>query len=218
MSETHPLWQPFKQLTEEEWAAARVRPELRSRTLQVVAPDPAWPAAYAQVREALRAALGERLVAVAHVGSTSVPGLWAKPFIDVDVTVADSADEAAWLPPLEEAGFELRLREPNWEEHRLVTYADPDRDIDANVHVWSPGAVEPRRHLAFTRWLVDHPTDLALYADLKRLLASQPREMVHYSNAKAGLIYDIYERIFAADPEHPHDPRPRPMQDDATSS
>ena len=208
MTTTHPLWQPYQELTEEEWASARVRPDLRSRPVVVVAPDPGWPAAYERVRAALEAALGDRLLDVAHVGSTSVPGLWAKPVIDVDVTVADSGDEAAYVPALEAEGFELRLREPDWQEHRLVTYADPA----ANVHVFSPGAIEPQRHLAFARWLAEHPTELAMYADLKRQLAVElaDGDMVHYSNAKAGLVYDIYERIFAADPAHIHEPQPRP--------
>ena len=207
MTATHPLWRPYALLSPEEWARARVRPELQSRPVVVLPPDPTWRAAYDDVRARLEQALGDRLLALAHVGSTSVPGLCAKPTVDIDVTVADSGDEPAWLPSLEAAGFELRLREPDGEQHRLVTWPDPP----ANVHVWSVGAIEPQRHLAFTGWLRDHPDDLRLYDELKRRLAREHAdgEMVHYNNAKAALIYDIYERIFAADPAHPHDPHPR---------
>ena len=81
-------------------------------SITVVEPDPSWPAAFEQVAGRIRAALGDHAVEVEHVGSTSVPGLAAKPIIDVDVTVPDSADEAAYAPRLEQAGFRLVIREP----------------------------------------------------------------------------------------------------------
>ena len=146
------------------------------------------------------------MLAIEHVGSTSVPGLWAKPLIDVDLTVADSADEPAYVPAMEAAGFVLRGREPEWEEHRMFRGADPT----SNVHVWSPGAIEPRRTAAFRDWLREDEHDRAAYADLKRTLAKQGyTDVMDYNTAKGGLIYDIYERIFAADPAHEHSPRPR---------
>ena len=110
--------------------------------VEVVAPDPAWPQWYAVVRDRVVAALGIRLLAIEHVGSTAVPGLWAKPVIDIDLTVADSADEDAWLPDLEAVGFVLRVREPDWEEHRVLRGQDPP----TNLHVFSPDAREPHRH------------------------------------------------------------------------
>ncbi len=91
------------------------------------------------------------------------PGLPAKPVIDIDLTVADSADEPAWLPALEAAGFELVIREPWWQEHRALRYDDPR----CNLHVFSPGAPEPIRHKIFRDWLREHPEDLALYRDAK---------------------------------------------------
>ena len=171
----------------------------------MVAPDPGWPAAYQQVAATLRDALGDRVLSVAHIGSTSVRGLWAKPVIDIDLTVADSADEDAWLADLEAAGLVLAIREPEFEEHRVLKHYDPN----SNVHVWSPDAIEPQRHLAFTSWLSEHPSDLAMYADLKRQLAHEGTgEVGSYTNAKAALVYDLYERIFAADPAHIHEPQP----------
>ena len=205
MSETHPLWRPFELPSDAEIAAAAVGPRVPA-PVEVVAPDSAWVTHFEQVRTSICAALGERALRVEHVGSTAVPGLWAKPFIDVDLTVADSADETAYLPALEGAGFVLRVREPDWEEHRLVRGEGPL----ANVHIWSPGAVEPLRHVAFRDWLRSDPDDFAAYAALKRQLGARGfTDAMHYNNAKAGLIYDIYERIFAADPVHPHAPRPR---------
>ena len=127
--------------------------------------------------------------------------------IDIDLTGADSADESAYVPGMEAAGFVLRGREPTWEEQRMFRGADPT----SNVHVWSPGAIEPGRTRMFRDWLRTHADDRMAYGDLKRQLAEQGfTDVMHYNNAKAGLVYDIYERIFAADPAHEHTPRPRP--------
>lgn len=205
---THPLWNPYELPSEDEINAARVsvgawRPE----PVEVVAPDPTWPAQYAVARDRVLAALGERVLSIEHVGSTSVPGLWAKPMIDIDLTVASSADEAAWLPDLEAAGFQLRVREPEWEEHRCLRAQQPA----TNLHVWSPGAREPRRHLLFRDWLRTHPEDRDRYAEVKSAVAARGfTDAMLYNNEKAWLIYDLYEKILAGDPEHAHDAHPRP--------
>ena len=146
------------------------------------------------------------VVDLEHVGSTAVPGLWAKPVIDLDLVVEDSSDEPAYVPALETAGFELVIREPAWEQHRMLRYETPR----ANLHVFSVGAVEPRRHRAFRDWLIADDGDRERYASLKRSLADEQTfdTVADYNNRKAALIYEIYEPIFAADPEHAHDPRP----------
>ena len=207
MSARHPLWRRYQPPTPEEIALARVIP-VGPEPVEVVPPDPEWPTAFSRVEARIRAALGDRALTVEHVGSTSVPGLWAKPLIDVDLTVADSAGEAAYVPAMEAAGFLLRGREPDWEEHRMFRGSEPT----SNVHVWSPGAIEPRRTAAFRDWLRDHADDRAAYAELKRTLARQGfTDVMAYNTAKGGFVYDIYERIFAADPAHEHTPRPRPI-------
>ncbi len=107
----HPLWNPFETPSQEDINAARaVLGVWVPAPVEVVAPDPAWPQWYAAAYDRVLAALGDRVLAIEHVGSTSVPGLWAKPMIDVDLTVADSADEDAWRPDLEAAGFVLSPR------------------------------------------------------------------------------------------------------------
>jgi GrpB-like predicted nucleotidyltransferase (UPF0157 family) len=203
---THPLWRPFDQPDDEEIARARVRPHVPA-PIVVVAPDSTWPAVFDRVRARIVAALGPTALEIEHVGSTSVPGLWAKPVIDVDLTVPDSSDEPAFVPALEAAGFELRGREPEWEQHRYFRGSDPD----VNVHVFSPGSRESQRERRFRDWLITHADDRAAYGRLKRELAEHGgfTDVMHYNNAKAGLIYDIYERIFAADPEAAHDAQPR---------
>lgn len=204
---THPLWNPFEIPTQEEIDAARAQVGTwQPAPVVVVPPDPQWPEAFATVRARIVDALGERALSVEHVGSTSVPGLWAKPYIDVDLTVADSGDESAWLPDLEAAGLELRVREPEWEEHRVVRSSDPL----GNIHVFSPGAREPQRHLMFRDWLRSHPDDREAYAAAKREVADHGYDdAMQYNNAKAAFVYDLYEKVFAGDPEHAHTPQPR---------
>jgi GrpB-like predicted nucleotidyltransferase (UPF0157 family) len=173
----------------------------------VVPYDGQWPTRYAEVVNRVRTALGDRVLALEHVGSTSVPGLAAKPVIDVDLTVADSANEAAYIPDLKAEGFVLRLREPDWEEHRLLT--DADRSV--HLHVFSLGAIGPRRHLLFRAWLRVNADDRDRYAATKTELATRGfSNGMDYNNHKAALVYDIYERAFTADPAHDHDPQPRP--------
>jgi len=204
---THPLWRPFETPTPEEIAAARVREHVPER-VQVVAPDPAWATSYAVVRAAIVQVLGDRAVSLRHVGSTSVPGLWAKPILDINLIVADSAQEDDYLPELEGIGFDLRVREPAWEEHRCLRLRNPQ----TNLHVFSPGATEPLRTVAFRDWLASHPDDRDEYAAAKRAAADLGfTDAMLYNNAKAAKVYDLYERIFAADPAHPHDPQPRPQ-------
>jgi len=128
--------------------------------------------------------------------------------IDVDLTVADSADEDAWLPDLGAAGFVLRVREPDWEEHRCLRGLEPT----TNLHVFSPGAREPKRHLMFRDWLRTHPEDRDRYAEVKREVAAHGfTDAMRYNNEKAWFVYDLYEKVFAGDPEHKHDPHPRAL-------
>ena len=201
----HPLWRPFELADLDEVAKAQVGGQ-PPRKITVVPYDATWPDQYADVESRIRAALGERVLGLQHIGSTSVPGLAAKPVIDADLTVADSADEASYVPALEAAGFVLRIREPEWEEHRLLTFEAPA----TNLHVFPPGTPEPARHRMFRDWLRAHPEDRETYAELKTQLGSRSfRSGMDYNNHKGDLVYDIYERIFAADPAYPHDPQPR---------
>ena len=203
---THPLWRPFEQVSDEEIVAARVPGPRTPTVIEVVPPDPAWPDAYAALAGRVRSALGEGVLVLEHVGSTAVPGLSAKAMIDVDLVVADPTDEAAYVPALEGIGFVLRLREPDFDEHRLLRHTDPG----CNLHVFRPGSREVARHLAFRDWLRTHPEDRAAYEAAKHAAAAQGfTEGMHYNNHKGGVVYDIHERIFGADPQHQHDPHPR---------
>lgn len=153
--------------------------------------DTAWPRRFDVERELITTALGPRALAVEHIGSTSVPGLAAKPIIDICLVVDDSADEARYLPRLESAGYELRVREPEWHEHRMLR--TPARDV--HVHVFTVGSSEIDRHLAFRDWLRTHDADRELYASTKRDLARHDwPTMQHYADAKTTIIENILAR------------------------
>ncbi|WP_370614046.1 GrpB family protein [Mumia sp. Pv 4-285] len=204
----HPLWRPYETPTQEQTDRAFVtgtEPRLAGGHVDVVPYDSAWPATYAQVADRISGALGDLVVAVQHVGSTSVPGLSAKPVLDIDLVVASPADEASYLPALERLGFVLRIREPWWEEHRMLRLDEPM----VNLHVFGPDAAEPHRHRIFRDRLLTDGADRAAYARLKEEIATREvGTVMAYNAAKSALIYEIYERAFAADPEHPHDPQP----------
>jgi GrpB-like predicted nucleotidyltransferase (UPF0157 family) len=193
----HPLHQPLSLVDENQMRDGFVGEMDRLTTpVEVVDYQSNWPDLFEQEAARLRQLLGETVLALEHVGSTAVPGLIAKPIIDIDLSVANSADEASYLPVLENAGYKLIVREPTWQEHRLLK--GPTTDI--NLHVWTVGSLEARRHLVFRNWLRTNPEDRKHYGKLKKELAAQPFEYIYqYNNAKAALIYAIYERVFARD-------------------
>ena len=153
--------------------------------------DPRWPELFEREAERIRGALGAAALSVEHVGSTSVPGLAAKPIIDVDLIVADSTDESAYVPALEAVGYVLRLREPDWYEHRM--FNGPDTEV--NLHVFSPGADEAARHKVLRDWMRAHPEDRDLYARTKQDLAKREwKYMFQYSDAKSAVVGEILKR------------------------
>ncbi|HEY8489384.1 MAG TPA: GrpB family protein [Dehalococcoidia bacterium] len=157
--------------------------------------DPRWPALFDREAGRIRAALGERALRVEHVGSTSVPGLCAKPVIDIVLVVADSADEPSYVPALEAAGYTLRIREPDWFQHRLLK--GPDTAV--NLHVFSQGSPEVERMLRFRDRLRTNEADREAYARVKRALAQRVwRHVQHYADAKTPIIQEILERAGAA--------------------
>ena len=181
--------QPF---TEEEIRATTVG-ELKPHDapITLVDYDPAWPALFEREDRRIRAALGEKVLRLEHTGSTSVPGLAAKPQIDMTMIVPNSADEDDYLPALEAAGYTLRIREPDWHEHRCLK--GPDTNV--NLHVFSPGSVELERMVGFRDWLRTHDDDRELYERTKRELATREWQFVqNYADAKTTVVEEIIAR------------------------
>ncbi len=153
--------------------------------------NPGWKSMYASEAERVRDALGSSVLLLEHVGSTSVPDLAAKPIIDMVMAVADSADEATYIPALEAAGYKLRIREPDWYKHRMLNPAS----ISGNLHVFTIGCEEIERMLLFRDWLRSHPEDRMVYENAKQKLASRTwKYLQNYADAKSGVVQEILER------------------------
>lgn len=176
---------------------AEIAPEHRNLTggrVQLFEYDPKWPYLFEREAERIRAVLGERALRLEHVGSTAVPGLCAKPCVDLVLAVADAADEDAYLPALESAGYTLVIREPDWHEHRV--FKGPD--VNVNLHVFSDGSAEIERMTLFRDRLREHPGDREEYTRLKRELAGRTWESIQdYADAKSRLVEQIMARARA---------------------
>lgn len=159
-----------------------------------------WPETFGRHRACIAAELGEGAVGIDHIGSTAVPGLAAKPIVDILVVVANSADEDSYLPAIERAGYELRVREPGFEEHRM--FRTPERDV--HVHVLSTGSPEIERYLRLRDALRAAPFLRARYQALKQTLAAQDwQDMNAYAQAKSGMIETIIQWSRRTDPYGP---------------
>jgi GrpB-like predicted nucleotidyltransferase (UPF0157 family) len=179
-------------MSEDQIIAATVgeRRPLNS-TIYLAPYDPTWPSLFMRLEQQIHQALGENLLLLEHVGSTSVPGLSAKPILDMVLAVVDSSDEGSYMRPLEERGFTLRIREPDWYEHRMFKSQDPM----GNLHVFSDGCEEIERMLLFRDWLRTHAEDRLLYEETKRELAGRTWKYTqNYADAKSKVVEEILAR------------------------
>jgi GrpB-like predicted nucleotidyltransferase (UPF0157 family) len=180
---------------EAELKAVRLgKVEVHGGPIVLVDYDPEWPAQFEREAERIRSALGDKALLLEHAGSTAVPGLAAKPIIDIVLAVPDSTDEDAYVPALEAAGYLLSIREPDWYEHRLVK----PPDLSVNVHIFSEGCVEIDRMLAFRDRLRSNDGDRELYERTKRDLAQRTWTYTQdYADAKAEVVEAILTRALA---------------------
>ena len=166
--------------------------------IEVIDPDPDWPRQYDALAGRIREALGWRVLQLEHVGSTAVPGLPAKPIIDIDLTVADPGREQDYVPALEAAGFRLRVREPWWHGHRVLRADEPP----CNLHVFGFDSPELIKHRIFRDWLRGNPGDRDRYAASKRQAAADANaaaeDVMQYNARKQQVIREIYHRAFTA--------------------
>jgi GrpB-like predicted nucleotidyltransferase (UPF0157 family) len=153
--------------------------------------DDRWPVLYEREEQRLRGVLRDRIVRIAHAGSTSVAGLPAKPIVDIVLEVPDTRQEAEYVPDLEAAGYVMTIREPGWFEHRL--FKGPDTNI--NLHVFPQACSEVDRMLVFRDWLRTYRPDRDLYLRAKRALAARDWEYVQdYADAKSEVVGEVTRR------------------------
>jgi GrpB-like predicted nucleotidyltransferase (UPF0157 family) len=180
---------------------ARTAEEIRAYTLGELKPltgpivladyDPEWASSFEREATRIRGILGARVKLLEHAGSTSVVGLPAKPIIDLVLAVSDSGNESSYVPEMELNGYVLRVREPEWFQHRV--FKGPDTDI--NLHVFSVGCSEIDQMLLFRDWLRSHPDERDAYASRKRELAKMEWTFVqNYADAKTGVVNQILAR------------------------
>lgn len=163
----------------------------RNDPIAIVPYDPVWPERFEQMRGRLAAALGPTALRIDHVGSTAVPGMAAKPIVDIQLSVADVEAEADYLQPIEAQGFELRWIEPG---HRYFR-PPPGLPRLCQVHVSSVGSEWERVHLLFRDYLRAHPDAAADYEALKRRLAAEHRaNRIAYTDAKGPFIEGVLAR------------------------
>ncbi|MEX6315785.1 GrpB family protein [Providencia manganoxydans] len=159
--------------------------------IEVVEYNPEWPSLFIKQKSRIQNALGSVVISINHVGSTAVPGLPAKPVIDIDLIVAHPENEQLYVPLLEELGYQLTIREPSWYQHRMLRLEQPR----VNLHIFALDCPEHIRHILFRDWLVSHPEDKELYQNVKKEALISVDNVQSYNQNKQVVIRDIYNRI-----------------------
>lgn len=171
---------------------------VEKRAIEICDYDPQWVKKFERHAEIVRGALGGRALAIDHIGSTAVPQLAAKPIVDMLLVVENSGDENSYLPALELAGYVLRVREPDWHEHRMLRTPQ----LDVHLHVYSRGCPEIDRVIKFRDRLRTDAAERQLYEATKRKLAAQDwPDMNAYAAAKS----EVVERILLRAQNDPGD-------------
>ncbi|HEX6678272.1 MAG TPA: GrpB family protein [Actinomycetes bacterium] len=157
--------------------------------VEVVAYDPDWPELFAELGRQLRGALGEVALRIDHVGSTAVPGLAAKPIVDVQVSVASFEPLDAFKQPLERLGFVYRAGNT---ERTKRYFREPPGTRRTHLHVRRAGSFSEQWALLFRDYLRAHPPAAAEYAAVKRRLAVEFRDDRHgYTEAKVPFVWRV---------------------------
>jgi GrpB-like predicted nucleotidyltransferase (UPF0157 family) len=150
--------------------------------------DPRWQDTFKAHAAKISEVLGDAALLIEHIGSTSVPDLAAKPIVDMLLVVPDSKNEGSYLSKMESAGYVLRVREPEFHEHRMFR----TKELDVHIHVYSPESPEIERCLLFRDRLRANGQDRQRYEATKRKLAAHSwPDMNAYADAKSEVIETI---------------------------
>ncbi|POS72968.1 hypothetical protein DHEL01_v208638 [Diaporthe helianthi] len=186
------------------------------KTLEIVArrSDPdveispyqeSWPKTFTRVADRMNLVLGSDALRLEHVGSTSVPGLAAKPIIDILLEVSNPADEDPYLPALESLGFILLFRQPKWHGHRFLFVEEEDAEV--NVHVHRQGCKIAVDFLTFRAFLLDNEWARDEYTEAKRKAADTSNEekggRLLYQSEKAEVLDRLKARALREKPSPP---------------
>ena len=167
---------------------------MKTKQVIVTPYDEKWPGAFRAIREELCEALGGSVLSIQHVGSTSVPGLAAKPIIDIDVVINgygvfdDVESRLVSIGYIHEGDLGIEGRE-------AFKYHDKPHLMAHHLYVCPRDSEELRRHIAFRDYLRAHPEDRQVYGDMKLRLAERyPRDIDSYMREKAPYVQDILRK------------------------
>ncbi|WP_332898692.1 GrpB family protein [Haladaptatus sp. CMSO5] len=151
--------------------------------------DTNWPAQFEAEATNINDAIGERIERIEHIGSTSIPGMPAKPIIDMLVGVTSLKDADACITPLEALGYEYVPKFEDVMPNRRYFRKSEGKTRTHHLHMVETGSEFWTRHLAFRDYLREHPDVAAEYADLKRELAREHRHDIGaYTDGKDEFI------------------------------
>jgi GrpB-like predicted nucleotidyltransferase (UPF0157 family) len=164
-----------------------------SRTIVVVPYNPMWPQMFEEEAAKISAVFGSELISIHHIGSTSIPGLSAKPIIDIMLIVRSVEAIDAFNPAMIELGYEpmgeneipgRRFFRKGGEIHRTH-----------HVHTYEATNLEVKRHLDFRDYLIEHPLEAQQYGALKNELAQKfTHDIEGYINGKDAFVKEIIRR------------------------
>jgi GrpB-like predicted nucleotidyltransferase (UPF0157 family) len=158
--------------------------------------DPSWPRIYAAERAQIEAVAGARVLALEHIGSTAIPGLCAKPVIDMMAAVAQLSDGAALIEPLAARGY--RLIETGMTGRLLLRKDAAEPGVRAHLHIVEQATWDTRNERLLRDYLLEHPEAAQAYGDLKRrLAAAHAEDGLAYTKAKTDLIQSLVDRARA---------------------
>ena len=195
-----PILNPYLAMTSEKYLKEVTVGPVSALSGKVVLEeyDAAWKGIFEEEKEKIGRALGRNGIVTEHVGSTSVPGLCAKPVIDILLIVRDSSDENAYVSQLERVGYTMRIREPEWFRHRMLKKHNPE----VNLHVFSYGCSEAKRMLDFRDWLRTNEGDRMLYGNTKKALVQREWQYLQdYADAKSEVVREIFSHMECRTPQ-----------------
>lgn len=161
--------------------------------VRIVDYDEAWARLAAAEMERIATALGDQLVRIDHVGSTAVPGMAAKPIVDLQASVAEIRPTERYARPLAELGY-LFAPDPSSPDFHFFG-KPPERPRSFHLHVCAAGSDHELRHLALRDYLRARDDEARRYAEVKRaLVAARPGDRLAYIEGKAGYVADLEQR------------------------
>ena len=177
-----------------------------SAPIEIAPYDANWPVRFARLAAPLRASLGATAVRIDHIGSTAVPGLAAKPIIDVQISVVDFEPLDAFRVPIEGAGYEFRAEN---QERTTRYFRERPGEPRTHIHVRRAGSWAEQFALLFRDFMREHPDVAREYASLKQRLAlSFAADRHGYTDAKVPFIWQVMRRADVWSQAHGWHPGP----------